>query len=229
MSSEQKPTTSGEPAPFLAGTVPTIDGGADAGFNEVGDVDACRALQFEHEGLLHEFLASWLSPEPRGQEDFSVGFAAYHALAHAGMLLRMRPTGAILFELSGLSTAQRTKLVSDACDFAIGFRIPAHLKRILANGTPEPEDIEEFEHILLQRDELDVVIELSYRICANAAKTDDALLVKLSDTISVAAEFDDAFLKRPEPHGGVFARSGRAAALELALQRVLSRLVYPRS
>ena len=43
-----------------------------------------------HEDSFHEFLDSWLGPEERGEEEYSVNFAAYHVLAHAGMLLRAR-------------------------------------------------------------------------------------------------------------------------------------------
>ncbi len=145
-----------------------------------------------------KFLDSWLGPEQRSEEDFSVNYAAYHALADAGMMLRLRGANAIPRELATLPSERRGKIVLDACEFVLGFGIPANLAQVLSNPMPEPEDIEEFEHVLLQRDELDVVIELAKRLVANAVQADDALLAKLSDAVSVAAEFDDAFLKRPD-------------------------------
>ena len=60
-----------------------------------------------HEGSFLEFLDSWLGPEERSEEEFSVNFAAYHALAHAGMLLRARGTEQIPEGLAGLSGAAR--------------------------------------------------------------------------------------------------------------------------
>ena len=151
-----------------------------------------------HEDSFHEFLNSWLGPEERSEEEFSVSFAAYHALAHAGMLLRARGSEEIPESLAALANAQRIKIVSDACEFVLGFGVPAHLTGILANDAPDADEVEEFEHVLLQRDELDVVIELGKRLVGDAVQRDDILLKKLSYSISIAAKFDDVFLKRPD-------------------------------
>ncbi len=199
MAGEQEEPTGEEVSLPGAGTAPRIENlGREAGSDHVGGVDGRRALKREHEASFHEFLDSWLGPEQRSEEDFSVNYAAYHALAHAGMLLRVTGTDAIPAELATLPSERRAKIVLNACEFVFGFGIPAHLSHILSDATPEPEDIEEFEHVLRQRDELDVVIELSKRVVADAVKTDEALLAKLADAISVAAEFDDEFLKRPD-------------------------------
>ena len=110
----------------------------------------------------------------------------------------MRGAEQIPKELAALSDAQRIKIVSDACAFVLGFGVPAHLTRVLSNDAPDSDEIEEFEHVLLQRDELDVVIEFSKRLVGDAVRRDDLLLKNLSYAISVAAEFDDLFLKRPD-------------------------------
>ena len=80
----------------------------------------------------------------------------------------------------------------------LGFGVPGQLRKILSTDAPDSDGIEEFEHVLLDRDELDVVIELSKRLVGDAVRQDDVLLAKLAEAVSAAAEFDDVLLKRPD-------------------------------
>lgn len=143
-------------------------------------------------------LAYWRDAALRGADEVSESEAAYDLLAHTGFMLRIgadrnAPPQALSFPME-----DRVRIVSAACDHIEQFSLPDNVKRYLANDALENEELGEFEQILLQRDELDVVVQFSREMVRDTIEHDDALLAKLASAVSVAAELDEAILSRPD-------------------------------
>lgn len=153
-----------------------------------------------HDDSFRLYLHAWRDATYRVELEMGLGEAAYHVLAHAGMLQRMPHTQkrVVTDELFAMSQDDRVRLVRDACEFAIGFAVPGHFDRLLAEEILDTDELAEIEGALIQRDELDAVLRMMDQLVGDCLEHNDDLLASVARAHCAAAEFDDRLAQRPD-------------------------------
>jgi hypothetical protein len=157
-----------------------------------------ESVQARHEESFRLFLDCWLSAERRAALEIGKEEAGYSTLEHAGLCVRLQPGGQLPVELEQMSLPDRVALVHTACGYAAEFSLPKHFSRFLKEDLPEPEEIEEIEHVLSQIDGLDAVVDLAVRLVDPTLETDRDLLAELARTRCIVAELLRQLLVRED-------------------------------
>ncbi|MGH7134537.1 MAG: hypothetical protein ACREHD_02290, partial [Pirellulales bacterium] len=153
-----------------------------------------------HDESFQLYLRAWRESSNRDELEMGLPEAAYHVLAHAGMLRRLRGESreARIDELSRLPKDERFRLVREACQFSLQFGMPEHFQRFLAQDVLDADELGEIEGALLQRDEFDAVLSAMDQLVGECLASDDDLLASVARAHCVAAELDDQLAQRPD-------------------------------
>lgn len=153
-----------------------------------------------HDDSFRLYLLAWREPDYRGELEMGLPEAAYHALAHAGMLERIGTpeSRTAMGQLLALSREDRTRLLRDACEFAAEFAVPKHFERFFAQEAFDVDDLAEVEAALIQRDELDVVMRAVDRLIDDVLVQNDDLRAMIARAHGAEAVFDERLSERPD-------------------------------
>lgn len=153
-----------------------------------------------HDDSFRLYFRAWREPDYRGELEMGIPEAAYHALAHAGMLERLvdRRPGSGLEQLLDLPQEERARLVRDACEFAADFAVPRHFERFFAQDVLDTDELAEIEGALIQRDEFDAALMAADQVVNEFLASDDDLQTQVAGALDAARRFDDRLSQRPD-------------------------------
>jgi hypothetical protein len=152
-----------------------------------------------HRNTRDTFLREWRKYAESSDIDASEYVAAYELLKHAGWLYRYTGDREDLAPVHGLDSSHRLRLVEGACALTKNLILRDRVTDIYAQEDFDGDDLVRLEGVLIERDGLEVVLQLLSSMSQSlVAQGHDQLVEAHGAAVEMARGIDEALQKKAE-------------------------------